>query len=140
VAYFHFQNSVSNNDPKEHNVPCCNAQEFSRNTPKLRRNISPLPSGLKNKPKSKSARNRRQAELSMNIYRSNGITHQKILFFVLNAVGTLNPGRRRNNSVTCRLKAGILEPAYTEQLSTFPPQQTNNSWERCVTTRELEPL
>jgi hypothetical protein len=25
--------------------------------------------------------------------------------------------------VTCRQKAGILEPAYTEQLSTFPPQR-----------------
>jgi hypothetical protein len=29
-----------------------------------------------------------------------------------------------NRSVTCRRKAGILEPAYTEQLSTFPPQRT----------------
>jgi hypothetical protein len=26
--------------------------------------------------------------------------------------------------VTCRRKAGILEPAYMEQLSTFPPQRT----------------
>jgi hypothetical protein len=40
--------------------------------------------------------------------------------------------------VACSRKAGILEAAYTKQVSTIPTTTNNNSWERCV-TRVLEP-
>jgi hypothetical protein len=52
-----------------------------------------------------------------------------------------NPTQGGINIVTCRPKAGILEPAlFPRQLtrSSFPYNE-QQQWKRCMTTRELKP-